>query len=450
MGWSGAFNGCALVCVSAETTGVLQANAAGLVFSTNGLDGQTFIADPATAPAWANLTAGTDISIVDAAGSITIATSGATAFHTDDGTATATLGDLNLYGGVNAQTEASGNTITINALTSTLFSQEDPDPTDPLAGQVWYNTGTDLFKGAKDGGGGVWTLKAAIPLFYLAQFGAAGTPKETFAAGLAAAALSSYSQFYELLSDSWSSRSGKSALYYSGALVGDSSSEALTFGGTNIETTAITEQYDGAGDSWSNRGSMTTDCKWSGGTGTVLDALTFGGMESPGAFYINNTERYDGTGDSWSTKSNLNLAVRLVGGGAGGVGTANDALRTGGIGSAGTTATAERYDGTGDAWTNKAPLSAVRESHSSCSTAADALIIGGKPVFPAYYNTTEVYDGALDSWSFGPNINVAREPSGSSANSSSNALTFGGKPAAPPLATEYLESGITVVTFTVT
>ena len=58
--------------VSAFTAGVAQTDALGVFSSTKGTDGQILISSTAGVPAWATLTAGTNITITNAANSITI------------------------------------------------------------------------------------------------------------------------------------------------------------------------------------------------------------------------------------------------------------------------------------------------------------------------------------------------------------------------------------------
>lgn len=104
--------------------GVLVSSAAGLISSSAGTNGQILIAKTADAPAWATITAGAGIGIVNAANSITISAPGATAvsYVTDaagpvvpDGT-----GAVNVVGGSNITTDGTiANTITID-LDSTI------------------------------------------------------------------------------------------------------------------------------------------------------------------------------------------------------------------------------------------------------------------------------------------------------------------------------------------
>jgi hypothetical protein len=89
---NGPANVTGVLTLSASTQGVLQTDAVGVVSSSTGTDGQVLINSTATGVAvWANLTAGTGISILDAAGAITISTAGAGTTWNEETGATASL-----------------------------------------------------------------------------------------------------------------------------------------------------------------------------------------------------------------------------------------------------------------------------------------------------------------------------------------------------------------------
>ena len=89
----------------------------GFLGSSKGTDGQVIIGSTAGSPAWANLTAGANVTITNAANSITIASSGGgggiTTLEADD-TNTATGATVTIAGGSNINTTAGGSTLTVN------------------------------------------------------------------------------------------------------------------------------------------------------------------------------------------------------------------------------------------------------------------------------------------------------------------------------------------------
>lgn len=416
----------------------------------------TFAADTGTAIAAANvitIAGGTSLTSSAAGSTVTldVDTDVPTTFTTDAGGATPTDNEVKILGGLNITTEATGDAITINGLLATFFEPLASDPTDPIEGQVWYNTTTDLFKGSKGVGALAWVTKANFPYTYTAQNGASGTSIDSLCSGFTSIGVS---VLYELSTDSWSNRSARNNPVTRGSLEGDSYLSALSFCGSpspGCSPTTATEAYDGDGDSWTNKGALNQARRFNGGAGTTSDALAFGGRIDNNNCATNvqtsGAERYDGVGDAWTTKANLS-ATRAA---PGGTGSGGDAICAGGLNSISTILNiVERYDGVGDAWGTKATLLSPLQFPSCCGPAGDALAIGGDTAPAVHTAATEEYDGPGDAWAWGPNLNIARSASGSSGSSTSDAITFEGASLTTPVPTERLESGPTIVTFTVT
>jgi hypothetical protein len=164
------------------------------------------------------------------------------------------------------------------------------DPSNPIEGQVWYNSTSNVWKVEEATAAGAWATGNAMST---ARVGLAGAGTQT---------------------------------------------AALGFGGYLPGVTNATEAYDGS--SWSGGGNLGTARYVLAGTGTQTAALAFGGdIGSP----TGATEEYDGT--NWATSNPLNTARRVLGG----AGTQTAALGFGGTTGSPTGAT-EEYDGT--SWTN--------------------------------------------------------------------------------------------------
>lgn len=98
-------NGSGSAVISYMTAGVVQSSSAGVLTSSNGTNGQILIGGGA-APTWANLTAGSGVTITNAANSITVAvTAGGTVVETITGNT----------GGARSPTAGNMNIITANA-----------------------------------------------------------------------------------------------------------------------------------------------------------------------------------------------------------------------------------------------------------------------------------------------------------------------------------------------
>lgn len=76
------------------TEGVVQTNSSGVVSSSKGTDGQILISSTAGVPAWANITAGSNISIINSGNSITVSKSGSAG-----GNGWVLIGTINNYTG---------------------------------------------------------------------------------------------------------------------------------------------------------------------------------------------------------------------------------------------------------------------------------------------------------------------------------------------------------------
>lgn len=103
--------------IGALGAGVVQTDAAGLVFSDNGTNGQVLVGG-GTEPNWANITStGGSIAITNGANSINIETSGAAGTSEvdgDSGMAAPAAGVITLAGGANITTSAAAATVTVD------------------------------------------------------------------------------------------------------------------------------------------------------------------------------------------------------------------------------------------------------------------------------------------------------------------------------------------------
>jgi hypothetical protein len=105
------------------TNEVMFVDNTGKLGSSTGTDGQVIIGSSAGSPEWANITAGSGVTITNGHNTITIAASGASGITTLDGdTGSATGATITLAGGHNMTTAASGATVTFNVSGTTQHS----------------------------------------------------------------------------------------------------------------------------------------------------------------------------------------------------------------------------------------------------------------------------------------------------------------------------------------
>ena len=348
------------------------------------------------------------------------------------------------------------------------------DPSDPILGQIWYNSTSGTFKGevvgvaAWSSGGNINTARAQTTcapdgtstaglLFGGSPGDVAVTESyngtswtevndlnlgryEIGAGGTQAAALafggwgpgSAQDETETWNGTSWTEVSDLNVASRGLASCGTQGA-ALAIGGgrTPSETTSATvEQWNGT--SWTEVNDLNTARKYFPGAGTVTAGLAMGGSSNPaGPGTQALTESFNGT--SWSEVNDMNTARRSNSG----FGTQAAALTMGGD-TAPTTAVTESWNGT--SWTEVADLASARTTSASGGTSADGLIAGGyvapaviniseewlapaafKPIYEGqvYYNTTsnalKLTTKSISSgvWASGTAINSGRQGQGS-------------------------------------
>jgi len=315
----------------------------------------------------------------------------------------------------------------------------DADPSNPVDGQLWYNSTSRILKGevfadaawatggsmnngratmggfgtqtaaviaggegpgpfapqgsgAEEYNGTSWATTTAIPVAKREMSGGAGTES----AGLIAGGFS-YPPFNirnateEYDGSSWTAGGNMNKRGRALGVLGTAQTNALAYGGDNppanpggADATQPTnvEEYDGS--SWTTGGSLSTGRPGNaGGSGTQTAGVVFGGHPSPGA----STEEYDGS--TWTTGGNLNV-------GRSGILGSTQGSQTAAIGMGAPTPSSsntELYDGT--SWATSTNLSTARDSGAGAGTQASALFSGGTPPTAAPVGTaTEEFTNA--------------------------------------------------------
>ena len=311
----------------------------------------------------------------------------------------------------------------------TNIQSVDADPSNPVDGQLWYNSIAKVLKGevfadaawatggnlntartelggfgtqtsaiaaggntppgdsnaAEEYNGTSWSNISNLPVAKKELSGGAGV--ET--AGLVAGGFS-YPPFVirndtnEWDGSSWTSGGSMTKRGRSLGILGLTQTSALAFGGSNppanpggADATQPTnvEEYDGS--SWTTGGSLSTGRGSASGSGSVPAAIVFGGTISPPSAV---SEEYNGT--SWTSGGALNEGRGSLRGGTQGPQTA--AIAMGGSSSNNT----ELYDGT--SWTVSTNLGTPRNSGGPGGTQTSAILFGGSPMS----NATEEFTGA--------------------------------------------------------
>jgi len=246
------------------------------------------------------------------------------------------------------------------------------DPSNPVEGQVWYNSTSNVLKGSVRTTVGAWATGGSM-------------------------------------------NTGRRQL----AGAGVSSSAALGFGGylapPPAAPSALCESYNGT--NWTEVNDLNTARRGLMGNGTQTSALAYGGNAPPDTAV---TESWNGS--TWTEVADLNTARQQ--GGAAGVDNTS-ALASGGAAfpSPGVMAVVEKWNGS--SWTEVTDINQARYGVQGFGIVTSALICGGQAPGGSYYKNTELYNGS--NWTEVNDISFERSFGGSAGyNDNTSGLIFGG------------------------
>ena len=190
------------------------------------------------------------------------------------------------------------------------------DPANPVDGQVWYNTTSNVLK-VNNPEVGSWATANNMNTAAYAR-GGAGTQTAALAFG-GIPPNTGLTETYN--GTNWTEVNDLNTARYTLAGAGTNTA-ALAFGGDNPGNTAATETWNGT--NWTEVNDLNTARYSLAGAGTNTAALGFGGYLSPGGSHA-LTESWNGT--NWTEVNNLNTARRYLAG----TGTQTAALAFSGI-----------------------------------------------------------------------------------------------------------------------
>jgi len=322
-----------------------------------------------------------------------------------------------------------------SAALPTYFELLSADPASPAAGDSWYNTTTNLFKGYKLVAG-TWTAKNSMITARRWLAGAATSSSDALSfAGYTTGIVTTTERFD---GTNWTAKTAKNTgcITLGGS---GSAADALAAGGQAPISTQITttERYDGGANTWTAKTGLNTKRQTGASAGSADDTLYANG-QTPGV--TGTTERYDGGANTWTAKTNTN-SPNYAGAATGGGGTAAAAIIFGGNGPSAVT---EQYNGAGNSWTTKGSMNTGRLQLWGAGSATSALAFGGNGPSAV----TERYNLTADAWTSVTSMNTARLTL-AGGGTSTDALSFGGFTTVLVGTTEQY-SGASIVTFTVT
>ena len=172
------------------------------------------------------------------------------------------------------------------------------DPSNPITGQVWYNTTEQKLKGLASNPAGSWSTSGALNT---------GRTR-LMSTGIQTAALAIGGEtddnvaLNELYNGSTWTEVGDLNTARKGAGEAGTSTASIIFGGNDPSNdTDSVESWDGS--SWTEIADINTARRELAGAGTSTAALAFGGNQGPGSV----TESWNGT--SWTEVADLGTAI---------------------------------------------------------------------------------------------------------------------------------------------
>jgi len=294
---------------------------------------------------------------------------------------------------------------TFKEIRGTAIQVLSSDPSNPIEGQIWYNSSSGTLKGYQLANVNAWAAGGNYPV---ATNGNAATGTQT--AGLS---WSGYTTTYTPAANlyngtAWTATgSVNRAMYYS--IGAGNQTATIKFGGES--TTASYDNYVETfnGSTWTaNPATLNNGRSFLSGCGTQTAALAVGGQIPPSGAGSNYTEKWNGT--SWTSSGNYPGSYY----GMYAFGTQTAAIACGG--NPGTT-NANSFNGS--TWTSVSSMNTARDMFGGAGVQTAGIIFGGRlaPTFASTTGATELYNGT--SWTSNPTgLATARRNVGSCGSQS--------------------------------
>jgi len=314
---------------------------------------------------------------------------------------------------------------TYKEINGTAVQNVAGDPSNPILGEVWYNSSTGAFKVAIEVAAGAWVTGGTMTRTgdKAIQLMGTGTQTASIAFGGGGPTFTAATELYN--GSSWTEVNDLNDGRRGGGRAGTSTS-ALCAGGFSPPSVTVTELWNGT--NWTEVNDMNNAREAMAGDGTQTSALAIGG--SP--YGTSSNESWNGT--NWTAVSNMNQGRYFL--------AASGASNTSAIAIGGEPepqgARTELWNGSN--WTEVNDLSdgartGLAASHGSATA---ALIFGAmKPSIGAAGAKTESWNGT--NWSTKPSLNTARGYLAGSGTSTA-ALAFSGTTGSPTYVTEEFSS----------
>ena len=320
------------------------------------------------------------------------------------------------------------------------------DPSNPVEGQVWYNSTSNVVKGFVVDPGS-WATGGSMNTARR-SFSGAGTQTAAIGAGgydgasRPAPEFGSTNATEQYNGTTWTTVNNLGFSVYNHAMAGTSSA-ALLFGGRNRSgstdpTAATTATWNGT--NWTNVNDMNTGRNSLGGFGTTNTAcIGYGGYTGspPDATVI--VESWNGS--NWTTVNDMGTRRFRS---AGGAGSSTAGLAVAGNSEPQPTDNVETWNGTN--WAETTDLPGQAFYNSTVGTQTSAVTFGGSAPQPFGEADTATWNGS--NWTTVGSMNAGRQAGGQSGANNTSALACGGySPPSITTATEEFSAGPVTKTF---
>ena len=305
---------------------------------------------------------------------------------------------------------------TFKEIRGTAIQSVSSDPTNPEAGQIWYNNTIGVLKGYQLVAA-AWSAGANLSTDASQRGGCGGDQNSGLCFGGAPPTSAGTTSTEEYNGSAWTAGGNLGTARHALACAGTQTAGlgAGGYKGPPAPTLSnSTEEYDGS--AWTAGGNLGTARYRVTGTGTQTAGLAFGGSNF-GPSFLSNTEEYDGS--TWSPGGNLGTARTLMGS----AGTQTAGLAFAGFTPPRTNVT-EEYDGS--VWTGGGNMPNSISGIGGVGTQTNALGFGGN-VPPGVASTNSYnYDGS--TWTTNPASLTTARNQPASAGTITSALAMAGSP----------------------
>ena len=287
------------------------------------------------------------------------------------------------------------------------------DPSNPVEGQVWYNTTSNDLKSLALTVAGAWATTGSLNQArnQLASAGQAARDSSLVFNGFNNP--TKYAQTELFNGSAWTElndlNAGRAAAWGFGT-----NTAAITAGGYDGPPGAIAICESWNGTNWTEVNNMNSPGYSGGSAGTSTAGFAFGGITTPPFGILADTESWNGT--NWTNTSGMNTDRYSTSG----TGASNtQALCFGG--SPGQKAVTESWNGSN--WTEVNDLNTARAGVAGAGLYTAALCIGGDT--GSLTGKTETWNGT--NWAEDGDLNTARSFLVGSGNSNASAIAAGGQ-----------------------